>query len=49
MFGPTAAHLVAISALVFCAICALALIKTVRHFDPPEVGESPEQLHDKVA
>jgi hypothetical protein len=49
MFGLTAAHVVAISALVFCAISALALINTVRHFDPPPARELPEQLDDKVA
>ena len=49
MFGPTAAYVVAIFALVFCASSALALINAARHFDPPPAGESPEQLHDKVA
>jgi hypothetical protein len=43
MFGPTAAYVVAIFALVFCSISALALINTVRHLDPPPAGESPEQ------
>ena len=45
----TGAHAAAISTLVFCGICALTLINTLRHFDPPEDRTRPEQPHDKVA
>jgi hypothetical protein len=39
----SAAHLVAISALIFCASAALTLINVVRHFDQPETPSAPEQ------
>ena len=45
----TTAYVVAIATLVFCGISALTLINTVRHFDPPEARELPEQAHDKAA
>jgi hypothetical protein len=49
MLELTAAYIVAISTLVFCGITALTLINTLRHFDPPEARELPEQPHYKVA
>jgi len=49
MLALTGAYAVAISALVFCGICALTLINMLRHFDPPEAGKLPEQPHYKVA
>jgi hypothetical protein len=36
MSGDAAAYLVAISAMLFSALGALALISTVKHLDPPE-------------
>ena len=36
MFGITAAHIVAISALLFSACSGLTLIYAVNHFDPTE-------------
>jgi hypothetical protein len=49
MLALTAAYVVAISTLVLCGISALTLISTVRHFDPPEARELPEQPHYEVA
>jgi len=43
MFELTLAHLVAVSTLLFCGICALMLTSMLRHFDPPEAREAPEQ------
>lgn len=41
MFGVAAAYLVAISAMLFAALSALALISTVKHLDPPEAPPAP--------
>ena len=49
MFGAYATYVVAISAMVFCAISALTLINTVRHLDSSEARELPETVHEKVA
>jgi hypothetical protein len=43
-----AAYVVAISMLLFCGICALAIIRTIDHFDPPEVRERPESRHQTL-
>ncbi len=48
MFGPAAAYVVAISTLLFCGLCAVTLIRTIDHFDPPEGREAPEQAHEKA-
>ena len=37
MFGPAAAYLVAISAMLFSGLSALTLIYTVKHLDSPQV------------
>jgi hypothetical protein len=49
MFGHIAAYVVAISTLMCCGISALTLINTVRHFDPPEARDLPEQIRHKGA
>jgi prenyltransferase beta subunit len=51
MFGAAAAYLVAISAMLFCALSALTLIHTVKHLDPPEAPPSAKQVpvHEQVA
>lgn len=49
MFGPAAAYVVAFSMLLFCGLSALTLIRTVKHLDPPEARELPEQVQDKLA
>lgn len=35
MLPPAAAYVVAITMFVVCGLCALALIRTIDHFDPP--------------
>ena len=49
MFELTLAYVVAVLTLLFCGICALTLINMLRHFDPPEAREVPEQPRYKVA
>jgi hypothetical protein len=44
-----AAYVVAITMLLSCGLCALALIRMIDHFDPPEVRELPEHRHDTEA
>ena len=39
MFEPLAAYVVAICAAMFSGITALVLIRTISHFDPPEVRD----------
>jgi hypothetical protein len=46
---PVAAYVVAISMLVTCGLCALALIRMIDHFDPPEVRNVPENNKDVAA
>jgi hypothetical protein len=48
MFGPAAAYLVAISAILFSGISALTLIYTVNHFDPPGVRSLPENAPEQL-
>jgi prenyltransferase beta subunit len=48
MFAASA-YVVAISAMVFCAISALTLINTVGHLDSPDARELPETVRHKVA
>ena len=36
-----AAYVVAVSAMLFSALSALTLFRTVEHFDPPEASSSP--------
>jgi hypothetical protein len=48
MFAASA-YVVAISAMVFCAISALTLINTVRHLDSPEARELPETVRQQAA
>ena len=45
---PVAAYVVAITMLLFCGLCALALIWTIDHFDPPEVRNVPEHRQETV-
>jgi hypothetical protein len=51
MSGVAASYLVAVSGMLFAAFSALALINTVKHFDPPEAARSARQVpvHEKVA
>ena len=49
MPAPVAAYVVAITMLLSCGACALALIRMVNHFDPPEVRELPEDRQEKTA
>lgn len=48
MPGPIAAYLVAFSMLLICGLCALAIIRTINRFDPPEVRNLPEHRHETV-
>ena len=49
MPGPVAAYAVAITMLLVCGLCALALIRMIDHFDPPEARELPEDRQETVA
>lgn len=49
MLAPVAAYVVAISMLLTCGLCALALVRTIDHFDPPEARHSPEHREEKLA
>jgi hypothetical protein len=49
MLVPVAAYVVAISMLLTCGLCALALMRTIDHFDPPEARESPEHRQETAA
>ena len=49
MHEPAFAYVVAVSMLLFCALSALALFKTVDHLDPPEARKLPEKPHETVA
>jgi hypothetical protein len=40
---PGIAYVIGFSAAAFCALCALTLINTVKHFDPPDVRSWPNQ------
>jgi hypothetical protein len=44
-----APYLVAFSALAFCALTAVVLIRTVSHFDPPEEAAEPDAAPKHVA
>ena len=46
MLGAAAPYVVAISAMLFAASCALTLFYAVRHLDPPEPQAPPEPVHD---
>jgi hypothetical protein len=46
MLLPVTAYVVAISMLLLCGLCALALMRMIDHFDPPEARELPEQRHE---
>jgi hypothetical protein len=49
MPAPLAAYVVAITMLLSCGVCALALIRMIDHFDPPEVRDLPEDRQAKTA
>ena len=49
MPSPVAAYVVAITMLLSCGLCALALIRMIDHFDPPEVRNLPEHRREKTA
>ena len=49
MPAPVAAYVVAITMLLSCGLCALALIRMIDHFDPPEVRGLPEDRQAKTA
>ena len=49
MPAPLAAYVVAITMLLSCGLCALALIRMIDHFDPPEVRDLPEGRQAKTA
>ena len=49
MPAPVAAYVVAITMLLSCGLCALALIRMIDHFDPPEVRDPPEHRQEKTA
>jgi hypothetical protein len=50
MLGAAAPYVVAISAMLFAALSAFTLFRTVRHLDPPEPRASePIHAHEKVA
>lgn len=48
MPAPVAAYVVAVSMLLICALCAFAIMRTIDHFDPPEVRDLPEDRHQTV-
>jgi hypothetical protein len=48
MLGAAAPYVVAISAMLFAGISALALIYTVTHLDPPETVASPTRADERV-
>jgi hypothetical protein len=43
---PVAAYVVAITMLLSCGLCALALIRMIDHFDPPEIRDLPERRQE---
>jgi hypothetical protein len=49
MMEAAALYFVAVSAMLFSGISALALIYTVSHFDPTEVAASPGPADERVA
>lgn len=49
MHEPIYAYVVAISMLLICGGCALALFTTIDHFDPPEDREAAKTRHDTVS
>ena len=49
MHEPVFAYVVAVSMLLFCGLCALAIFRTIDHFDPPEARQAPEHRHDTVS
>ena len=49
MPAPVAAYVVAITMLLLCGLCALALMRMIDHVDPPEVRELPEDRQAKTA
>jgi hypothetical protein len=49
MPAPVAAYVVAITMLLSCGLCALALIRMIDHFDPPDVRDLPEDRKAKTA
>jgi hypothetical protein len=49
MHEPVFAYVVAISMLLVCGLCALAIFKTIDHFDPPEARELPENRQKNAA
>jgi hypothetical protein len=48
MTAPVAAYVVAITTLLSCGLCALALMRMINHFDPPEPRELPEHRQEKA-
>jgi len=46
MHDPVYAYVVAISMLLVCGLCAVALFRMIDHFDPPEAREVPETRHN---
>lgn len=46
MHAPVAAYVVAITMLLSCGLCALALIRMIDHFDPPKVRQLPERRQE---
>ena len=49
MPAPVAAYVVAITMLLSCGLCALALMRMIDHFDPPDVRDLPEDRQAKTA
>ena len=49
MPAPVAAYAVAITMLLLCGACALALMRMIDHFDAPESRKLPEDRQRTVA
>ena len=49
MPAPVGAYVVAITMLLLCGLCALALMRMIDHFDPPEIRQLPNERRDKTA
>jgi Tfp pilus assembly protein PilX len=41
MLEPGFAYVVAVTMLLVCGLCALALMRTIERLDPPDARESP--------
>jgi hypothetical protein len=48
MLEPVYAYVVAVSMLMVCGLCALALFRAIDHFDPANTRETPEDRHETV-